>query len=376
MAVRDLRELLAAFERLRERGEHGALVTVVRVLGSAYRRPGARMLVAKDGSRVGLVSGGCLEADLAERARPVLETGRPILVTYDARQDEDLIFGLGLGCEGMIEVLIERVPERQDGGHLALVSRCLIEREPLALATVFRSGGHVPLAARFWRVAGEAGTADFEDDRLVEMLGRKASAVLSSQRHRSVTLETPQGPVEALVEALLPASQLVLLGGGPDAEPVARLAAQLGFEVTVVDHRAALARAERFPAASRVVVCEPGRLLETLDLDPDAAVLVMSHAFAHDLGYLRQILGRHRGYLGVLGPRRRTDRILDELAKQGMMLSAEQRARLHAPVGLDIGAETPDEIAVSILAEIQAELTGRAGGRLRDRSAPIHDEEE
>lgn len=373
--MRDLRELIGAFERVRARGEQAALVTLVRVVGSAYRRPGARMLIGQDGLRVGLVSGGCLEADLAERARPVLETGRATTVVYDARTDEDLVFGLGLGCEGQMELLIERVPERRDGGHLALIARGLAARTPLALATVFRGGGGVPVRARFWRIEGEAGAADFADDELTLALGRESAAALADRRHRSVTIETRSGPMEALVEALLPPPELLLLGAGADAEPVARLAAALGFDVTVVDHRPASARAERFPGASRVVLCEPGRLHETVRPAPDCAVLVMSHAFTHDLGYLRQLLGSHRGYLGVLGPRRRTGRMLDALAKEGVTLPRALEARLHAPVGLDIGAETPEEIAVAILAEIRAELAGRAGGRLRDRDAPIHGEE-
>lgn len=372
--MRDLRELITAFERARARGEYAALVTVVRVVGSAYRRPGARMLLASDGARVGLVSGGCLEADLAERARPVLESGRPLTVSYDARTDADLVFGLGLGCEGTVELLIERVPERRDGGHLALLASCLEARQRVALATVFRSSGRVGVGARLWLVEGALGGSDFEDDRLAEGLGRAADAVLRSGRHRNVSIESADGAVDALVEPVLPHPELLVLGAGPDARPLVRFAVHLGFEVTVLDHRPAFAQPEHFPGAARVLVCEPGRLLEALEPDPDAAVVVMSHAFAHDRDHLRQLLGRRVRYLGVLGPRRRTERMLQELAKEGLAPSPEQRAALHAPVGLDIGAETPEEVALSILAEIQAALAGRAGGRLRDRDAPIHGE--
>lgn len=347
-------------------------MTVVRVVGSAYRRPGARMLIEEGGRCVGLVSGGCLEADLAERARAVIESGHPAFVTYDARTDEDLVFGLGSGCEGTIEVLIERIPERTDGGHLALAARCLAGREALALATVFRSEGTERLGARCWELAGGTSGADVATEALAAELGRAAAAALSGGRHHFVTAAAAGEAVEALVEVLLPPPELFVLGAGSDADPVVRLAVRLGFDVTVADHRPALVRHERFPGAHRVVTCAPGRLLETVDLDPESAVLVMSHSYAHDLGALRQLAGRHRGYLGVLGPRRRTERMLDELAREGVALSPEQRARLHAPVGLDIGAETPEEIAVSALAEICAVLAGRTGGMLRDRDAPIH----
>jgi xanthine/CO dehydrogenase XdhC/CoxF family maturation factor len=370
--VRDRRDVLAAFGRIRETGVVAALATVVHVVGSAYRRPGARMLLGADGTRVGLVSGGCLEADLALRARPVLERGTPAVVTYDARTDEDLIFGLGLGCEGKVEVLLERVPERGDGGHLAQIGRCVAERKRLALATVFRSAGPVPVGARFWRVEGEAGHADFEDGRLAEALDHAAHAVLQTNRHQNVTLEAAGGPVDALVEPVLPDPRLVVFGAGPDAQPLVRFAAELGFDVVVVDHRPAYAQASAFPAASRVLLSENEPVPEGLDLGADTAVLVMSHAYARDREYLRHLLVRELGYLGALGPRRRTERLLAELAAEAVVPSARMRARLHAPVGLDIGAETPEEIAVAILAEIRAELAGRAGGRLRDRDAPIH----
>ena len=371
-AVRDLRELLAAFERVRAEGRYAALVTVVRVAGPAYRRPGARMLIAAGGARVGLVSGGCLEADLAERSRGALESGRALAVAYDASTDEELVFGLGSGCGGKIEVLIERVPERPDGGHLALASRCFARREPFALATVFGSDGAVRVGSRCWRTArGESG-GDVDDAALAAELGRAAAAAIVDRRNRIVSVRTTEGAVEALVEALFPPPELLVLGAGSDALPVVRLAVRLGFDVTVADLRPALARPKRFPGAVRVVACDPGRLVETLAPDPESSVLVMSHVFAHDVGYLRELVPRHRGYLGVLGSRARTERVLAELAKEGVVLSAAQRARIRAPVGLDIGAETPEEIAVSALAEIRAVLSGRAGGTLSDRDAPIH----
>ncbi|MDH4258912.1 MAG: XdhC family protein [Gammaproteobacteria bacterium] len=370
--MRDMRDLIAKFEFIRGSGEVAALATVMRVVGSAYRRAGARMLLAADGTRVGLISGGCLEADLMERAQPVLATGLPITVTYDASSDEDLIFGLGLGCNGTVEVLIERVPERPAGGHLALIGRCMGERRRLALATVFRSTGHVPLAARCWLLDGEPLAGDLASGSVGVEIGPHADAVLRSGRHRNVTIESPQGSLDLLIEPVCPLPEFWILGAGPDAQPVARLAAELGFNVNVADHRAAIARREYFPGASRVVVCNPDRLAETVNPDDGSIVLVMSHSYANDRAYLRSLLTRSFIYLGLLGPRQRSERILAELAKEGIEPSREQRTRLHAPVGLDIGAETPEEIALSILSEVWAELTGRSGGRLRDRKAPIH----
>jgi len=371
--MRDLRDLIAEFKHVRSRGEVAALATVMRVVGSAYRRAGARMLLASDGTRVGLVSGGCLEADLVERAQPVLATGRAITVTYDARSDEDLIFGLGLGCNGTVEVLIERVPEGPAGGHLALIGDCLRERRRLALVTVFGTAGQAPLATRCWLLDGEPLAGDLAHESVAAEIGRHANAVLGSGRHRNVTIESTDGPLDLLVESIRPFPELWILGAGPDAQPVARLAVELGFDVSVADHREAFARREYFPGASRVVVCRPDRFSETFEPDDASIVLVMSHSYAHDRAYLRTLLIRPLVYLGLLGPRQRSERILAELAKEGIEPSRELRARLHAPAGLDIGAETPEEIALSILSEIRAELTARSGGRLRDRNAPIHD---
>ncbi|MGB5131147.1 MAG: XdhC family protein [Steroidobacteraceae bacterium] len=371
--MRDLRDLIAKFERVRSRGDVAALATVMRVAGSAYRRAGARMLLTADGTRVGLVSGGCLEADLIERARPVFATGRAITVTYDARSNEDLIFGLGLGCNGTIEVLVERVPEGPTGGHLALIASCLEARRELVLVTVFRPVGHLPLAARCWLLDGEPLAGDLAGESVASEIGPHAHAVLRSGRHRNVTIESAAGPLEILVESVRPFPELWILGAGPDAQPVARLAVELGFDVGVADHRPAFARQEHFPGASRVVVCDPERLADAFEPDDGSIVLVMSHSYAHDRSYLRTLLTRPFAYLGLLGPRQRSERILAELAKEGIEPSPELRTRIHAPAGLDIGAETPEEIALSIMSEIRAELTARSGGRLRDRNAPIHD---
>jgi xanthine/CO dehydrogenase XdhC/CoxF family maturation factor len=370
--MRDLRDLIAQFQLVRGRGDVAALATVMRVVGSAYRRSGARMLLASDGTRVGLVSGGCLEADLMERAQPVLATGQPLTVTYDATSDEDLIFGLGLGCNGLVEVLIERVPERPDGGHLALIDRCLRERRRLVLATVFRPAGRLPLAARCWLLDGEPLAGGLASDSVAAQILPHAEAALRSGRNRNVAIESPDGPLDILVESIRPLPELWILGAGPDAQPVARLAAEIGFDVHVADHRVAFARRENFPGATRVVVCNPERLAETVDPDDGSIVLVMSHSYGCDRAYLRTLLRRPFLYLGLLGPRQRSERILAELAKEGIEPSRELRERLHAPVGLDIGAETPEEIALSILSEIRAELAGRSGGRLRDSKTPIH----
>lgn len=363
--MRDLRDVLMSFEALH--GAPAVLATVVRVEGSAYRRPGARMLRLDDGRLVGLLSGGCLEADLAERGREVAASGTATLASYDARHDADLVFGLGSGCNGRIDVWIEPLPETSEGGHLAFLGRTIAAGETAFVATVLAPPR---LAGRrlWWSESGTA-SGTVSDPALAARLHAAILAQRPSRRHQTVMVEDGPAPLELLVERIRPFPRLAVFGGGPDARPVARLALELGFDVTVVDHRPAFVRPERFPGA-RVLLAEAGSAPAGLGrLD---AALVMSHHFGHDRDTLGRLLAAPPRYLGVLGPRARTARLLHELAKEGIVPDAATRPRLFAPVGLDLGAETPEEIALSILAEIQAVLAGRHGGSLRDRAAPIH----
>jgi xanthine/CO dehydrogenase XdhC/CoxF family maturation factor len=280
------------------RGEGAVVATVVGVDGSTYRGAGARMVVRADGSTIGAVSGGCLEADIVARAAEVLATGLPELAHYDTRSD-DGVLGLGMGCQGVIDV------------HL----------EPLA---------------------GDALSAEI--DRLAELRVRNAT-------------------------------RLLVCGAGADAIPVVRLAAMTGWLVTVVDHRPSFATAERFPDAERVLRLdasqEDGMLASVVRLDEFAAAVVMGHAATHDRARLHELLGvQGLRYLGVLGPRRRTMELLEGASG---VTPGELPPHVFAPVGLDIGAETPEEIALAIVSEGAAVLAGRAPRSLRDRGGPIHE---
>ena len=298
--MHELDRIRLALAGAAERAEGAVLATVVGVDGSTYRGVGARMVVRADGSTVGAVSGGCLEADIVARAAERLAAGTPELVHYDTRTSDDGVFGLGMGCQGVIDVRLE------------------------------------PLS-------GDALRAEIE--RLAEL--RTRSAV-----------------------------RLLVCGAGNDAIPVVRLAALTGWLVTVVDHRPSFASAERFPDAERVIrldTSQPeGALASAVRLDTFTAALVMGHAAAHDRTRLHELLavGSLR-YIGVLGPRRRTLELLDGAAglEPGAMPS-----NVYAPVGLDIGAETPDEIALAIVGECAAALAGRPPRSLRDRGGPIHEE--
>lgn len=367
--MRELRDLVAAFRALGPSGAVAVLGTVVHAEGSTYRRPGARWLGLPDGSAVGLVSGGCLEGDLLERARAVVASGSATRVRYDSTGDDDLVWGLGLGCAGVVEVLLEPVSASAPG-PLSLIEACLAARSPGALVTALEggpgTGAHAALHpdGRF-DVGGWAG-APSSLRRDVEAAARRAADERRTRRQRVAG-------VDLLVEPISPPPRLLLFGAGADAAPVVRLAAELGWSVEVVDGRAAFARAERLPEAERVILCEPDAVAERVAVDADTLVLVMTHHYLHDRAILRALLGSPARYVGVLGPRRRTEDLLADLRDEGVAPGEAALERLFAPAGLDVGADAPEQIALSVVAEMQAVLCGRSGGRLRERKGPIHD---
>jgi xanthine dehydrogenase accessory factor len=368
------RQVVAALVDAAAHDENVVLATVVRITGSSYGGVGARMICLGDGSRVGLVSGGCLESDLAEHAQRVYATGYAEVVSYDTRDDEDVPWGLGLGCNGLIEVLLEPLSPQQATDVAGLIDQALAADSPSVIATVIRSdgsdiggprvGSHALLDTAPIRSTGDwgKGSALFDATRYV------SEAVAAGRR--GVVHEI--GSAEVAFEVVLPAVRLVICGAGPDAAPVARFASELGWDVTVVDHRPLTeARSARFPGA-RVVECgDPLQLADVLPSNQRFAAVVMSHHIARDRDYLYSLLKSDVTYLGVLGPRARTERMLTELiAREGSLPQIDER--FFSPVGLDIGGEGPDAIALSIISQISAVTSNRTGGHLRDRRAPLH----
>lgn len=367
------REIVSTLSSAAARNDSLVLATVVRVTGSSYGGVGARMLVRGDGSTVGLVSGGCLESDLAGHARRVHESGSAEVITYDTRDDDDAPWGLGLGCNGLIEVLLEPVPPRRGSEIARLLDQALSGNEPSVIATVIRvtnSGGGVPRpgAHALLPRSGVEPIGDWGDGSTLTEAELHVSEALAAGR-RGIVREL--GAIEVAFEVVMPAVRLVVCGIGPDAAPVARFAAQLGWDVTVVDHRPLTeAHAARFPGARVVECAEPLRLAEVLSLGPRSAAVVMSHNYPRDRDYVQALIAADVGYLGVLGPRARTERILSELAtREAVHVDGD---RFFAPVGMDIGGEGPDAIALSIISQISAVTAGRGGGHLRDRRAPLH----
>lgn len=366
----EVNDVLAAIAALHERGERMALATIVAVRGSTYRRPGARLLVRHDGESVGNISGGCLEGDVERIGREVIASGKPRLALFDLTADGDAVWGYGLGCNGAMELLIEPVE------HLAASAdalRTAVEQErSCCLVTVIESGasGVEPGARLLVHEDGRAeGTIGRDLDEEVRALAR---AALDEGTSRVEPLATKAGELRLFVEVIQPPPRQLVCGAGHDAIPLVESVARLGWRVVVVDPREKFLTRERFPAAAALLDPPPAELVAAVPVDERTYAVVMTHNYLRDMEYLRALLDSDAPYIGVLGPRRRTDQLLRELAEQGVVPSDEVRARIHAPAGLDIGADTPDEIAASIVAEVLAVHRGRGGGPLRERRAPIH----
>lgn len=355
---------------VRAQGQTVAIATVVDAEGSVYRRPGARMLVRRDGATVGSVSGGCLEADLRERARVTLATGVPQVVTYDGA-DADAPWALGLGCNGRVTVLVQRLP-RARGHWLEFVRTRHERRRALALLTMFRAAPDGSLAAGDSLAVDDCGS---RHGRVPPPTHAPAlEALLGEALHRRRTFvarDFAGRGSAALAEYLPPPVRLVVCGAGFDAGPVVSGARALHWETCVVDHRPAYLDAPVFDGAERRLG-EPSETLAAIPGDARTAALVMGHHLERDRRALRALAGAELGYLGVLGPAARTAAMLEELTRDGVRIRAAERGRLYAPVGLALGAETAEEIAVAILAEIVGVFRGGAMQSLREHPGAIH----
>lgn len=330
-----MKELTDLIQEIRRRsGEPLALATVVATEGHAYRRPGARMLINAEGPLLGSVSGGCLEAEVCARARAVLVSGLPEVHEFDLRGDLDLIWGSGSGCEGLARILVEQIDP--SAPWLSFIETCLQARQEGSLATVF-----------------EPGHADFG-------------------RHYCGNELPPNLPVDTLLERIVSPIQMWIFGAGAEASPLLAHAQILGWPVGIVDHRPLFARPERFPGAVAVRAGHPKQTIPELSLDARSACLLLTHNFQKDLEALELLLPSRAGYVGLMGHRERGQNLLRALAERGSRPAASQLARLYTPVGLDLGLTSPEAIALSILAEIQAHFAQGSGLPLRDRLGALH----
>ena len=364
--MKEISRIVEVFNQIDFSQRKAALATVVWVEGSSYRRPGARMLITDDGRWEGAISGGCLEGDALRKARGVMRDGQPLVVTYDTMDDGANSFGVGLGCNGIIDVLIEPIDPANPQHPVAVLRDFLQQRDVRTVATVLSSDDDtVRPGNRFVLTDADRNAPDW--------LINDMQTVLTIGKPITNTIDTGSGAVQVFIERIDPGIELVIFGAGYDVISVARLARDLGWTVTVTDDCVAHLAPKRFPVATCVVFADRAAVLDTISITDRTAAVLMSHNFNYDKAVLQTLLTTDVPYIGMLGPRKRFDKMQDEFAKDGVKLSENMLDRIHAPIGLDLGAETPDEIALSIIAEVKAFFMQRTGGFLKDKDGPIHE---
>jgi xanthine dehydrogenase accessory factor len=369
--MKEIRDIVRAFEMVQREGKRSALATVVHVEGSSYRRPGARMLVTEDGQLTGAISGGCLEGDALRKALHAISHQQNKLVTYDTTDEDDLQFGVQLGCNGIVHILFEPIDDTKSSHPIHLLRELISERRDAVLLTLFSLD----------RSADQPGTSLlYENGKLhTELCGDWQGLVMADIKDAAA--DRISGCKEyvyndkrynGFVEFIPPPPALVIVGAGNDVLPLVDITVMLGWHTTVVDGRPQYATSRRFGKADKVLVAQPEAVLDQLAMDAQTLFLLMTHNYNYDLALLKDLITKGFSYIGILGPKKKLDRMLGELQNEGLSLDQEQLASVHSPVGLDIGAETAEEIAVSIVAEIKAVLSGRSGGPLREKQDPIH----
>lgn len=355
---------------LRATDREGVLATVVDVEGSAYRRPGAK-LVIDDASKLGAITAGCLEGPLLDLAERVRETGDPLVETFDLTDDEE--WGIGLGCNGVIDILVEPIDDSLDS-----ILAELENKRPGTVVTVVESSDEtVPLGAR--STVTSEGTVVTPSDRpavpdpVVEAVLDQAHATPAERTAGVEAVTVDDRTVRVFVDGMTPIQDLVLFGNQNDIHPVSRLASQVGFRVIVASARGAKSDEDEFPYADEVRAVRAPDLASAVDEADYTSVVLMSHNFIDDRLALESLLAETDvPYIGLMGPRKRFERMREELAEEGVELDEAALRRIATPVGLDLGGGEPVEIATSIVGEVLAVTNGRPGGRLRDTAEPIH----
>ncbi|MFT0715468.1 XdhC family protein [Flagellimonas lutimaris] len=373
--MRELDVIISKYQELKSKDVRCILATVVHVEGSSYRRAGARMLVDEYGHITGAISGGCLEGDALRKALFALDRQENKLVTYDTSDEDDAIIGAQLGCNGIIQVLFEPIIYT-DGNNPCELLRTIAEQEvSMAVSVVFNlDKSQQQLGTSLVADENQAVSGQQLPNNLQNALLFKSKEVINENASYFAELTTEEKTHFVFIQMHQPPVKLVLVGAGNDAQILAQQADLLGWKVTVTDGRPTHANKERFVGSCQVIVTKPEETLKNINIDNRTCFVLMSHNYNYDLSVLKLLLGNpETSYIGILGPLKKYERMLNELADEGIEVSKEDLAKIHAPVGLEIGAETPAEIGLSILAEIQSVLTNKGARPLKQKTEPIHD---
>jgi len=360
--MKELSDIVQAYEKAKLLGLKMALATVVHVEGSSYRRPGARMLVTEDGQFTGAISGGCLEGDALRKAALAINQGRKKLVVYDTTDEDDAKLGVQLGCNGIVRILFEPIDSSND---LLIDSfrKIILSRVPSILVT----GYHTDHGSHWGTLIPEA-----VQEKYIKQLAPIFENVLANKKSEHLTIDTEDGNQVLFIEYASPAISLIIVGAGNDTMPLETMARLIGWSTTVVDGRPTHANAHRFGNANKILVGKPEEVIHQLDFDHRTAIVLMTHNYNYDLGMLAALVNNKLPYIGLLGPAAKRTRLLNDLAAIGTYFNDDQLNHIYGPTGLDLGAETASEIALSVCAEIMAVIEGKQAQHLRFKATPIH----
>lgn len=364
--MKEIRHILTLYEAVDFSRQQAALATIVWVRGTS-RRPGARVLILDNGRWEGSIGSGRLQGDDLHEVRRVMQDSEPIRLTYDLMQERDRRFGFGLGCSGIVEVLIEPVGPAVTQNPMSLFREFTRQRNAWVLATVWQSDASTNLSpgTRFALNETEALVPDY--------LRNEMQSVLHSGKSLTKTYAVESGHAEVFMERIDPGVDLIIFGAGYDVVPLVKLAGELGWPVTLTHDCTDGQLPQPIPVTATVRYADSTAALDALTLTIRTAAVLMSHNFNYDQTVLKSLLASQIPYIGLLGPRRRFERMRADYEQEGLFFSAASLSRVHAPIGLDLGAETPDELALAIVAEIRAFFAGRSGGYLKDRPGLIHE---
>lgn len=367
--MKEIKDILRAYHIANDAGKKTAIATVVKLEGSSYRQPGARMLVTEDGEITGAISGGCLEGDALRKALLAINQQQNKLITYDTSNEDDIEFGVQLGCNGIVHILFEYIDSAKSNNPIQLLQQLEKERKDAVILTLFSQN----------RNSFQPGTilfckndATITIDSIYNILSNESKEVLANKASLIKEVEVDGNTYEALVEYIAPPISLVVCGAGNDVKPLVEMASILGWEISVFDGRATHATAKRFPKANMVLIAKPEEVMNNVAVDERTFFVMMTHNYKYDLAMLKLLVNTSCKYIGILGPKAKLNRMFDDLQDEGILLDNKQLDRIYGPVGLDIGAETAEEIALSVVAEIRAILGRNEGTSLKYKEGKIH----
>lgn len=372
--MKEIREIIKAYDAAMQGGKKSALAAVVHLNGSSYRRPGARMMITDEGELTGAISGGCLEGDALRKAMMVLSQQKSKLVIYNTDDDDDATIGMQLGCTGILQVLFEPINANDPDNPIQLLRKAVATRQKAVLVTLFsleHKNNEQPGTCLLMEENGNI-TGAIPYPELQKSIMEDVNSVMHQESSSFKNYTGESFSVTAFIEYLRPPVSLIIIGAGNDAIPMLQIADIIGWDVKVVDGRSTHAKPERFAGACQVLVSKPEKVLEHIAIDQQTVFVLMTHNYNYDMAMLKALLLQNVTYIGLLGPKKKLDRMIDEIRENGVLIDKDQLKKIYGPVGLEIGAETAEEIALSIIAEIKAVLTGKQGGLLREKQDVIH----